>query len=788
MKNRIAGMVGIVGLGWVGGCVGPQETLHAPGAAAPCDWTGAMWIGDGRPLPATDAEFYADDPAPQFRRAFALDGRIRSARLHIAGLGLYEAHLNGTPVAPDTLLPLWTPFGKRVLHDTHDVTPLLKAGTNVLAVTLGNGWWNPLPMRMWGRFNLRDTLAVGRPCLIATLEIDYADGRPARVVSDASWRTAPGPILRNSLYLGEVVDARRATPGWRAAGFDDASWTPAVRVAGPAGALVPRDAPPVSARETWTARSVREVAPAVHVADLGRNFAGWARIRLGPGKPGETVTFRYGELLNSNGTVNGMTAVCGQIKRPGVGGPGAPAIAEQRDVYIRAGGDETYAPRFTWHAFRYVQIEGPARAPAPADVTAVALASAVPDAGTFECSNPLFNDIHRVCRATFLSNLLGVQSDCPARERFGYGADIAVSAEAFLLNFDMHAFYAKTVQDFADEAADGWFTETAPFVGIADRGFGGRSGPVGWTVGVPILLRELVRYHGDRDLVARHYDACARYVDLVAAKCPDFIVPRCIGDHEALEKAPEPLTATAHFHEWARLVAEFATMLGRTDDARRYAALADDIRTAFQRRFVVAGKVGQGRQGEQAFGLHHRLVPDAERAAALDLLKQALAAKGGGPSTGIYGTRYLFEILAAEGLDDLAGAMVNRRGFPGWGFMLDRDATTLWENWKGSDNTYSQNHPMFGSVDEWFYKHVLGLAPAPDAVGFDKIVIRPNAVGGVTWARGSYRTARGPVRVDWRLEGARMRLAVEIPPGSTARVWLADRKAWVTAAPGRHSW
>ncbi len=788
MKEHIVRLIGIAGLGCTVGCAAPREGARPPVAAASLEGSGAAWIGDGRPLPATDADFYADDPAPQFRRAFAVDGRVRSARLHIAGVGLYEAHVNGRPVAPDTLLPLWTPFGKRVLFDTHDVTPLVRAGTNVLAVTLGNGWWNPLPMRMWGRFNLRETLAVGRPCLIAALEIVHADGRTERIVSDTSWRTAPGPILRNSLYLGEVVDARRATPGWREAGFDDSSWSAAARAAGPAGALVPRDAPPVAVRERWTARSIHEPAPGVYVADLGRNFAGWARIRLGPGLAGEAVTFRYGELLHTNGTVNGMTAVCGQIKRPGVGGPGAPAVAEQRDDYVRAGGDEAYTPRFTWHGFRYVQIEGLDRAPAPSDVTALALASAVPEAGSFECSSEIFNEIHRVCRATFLSNLLGVQSDCPARERFGYGADIAVSAEAFLLNFDMRSFYAKTIQDFADEAADGWFTETAPFVGIADRGFGGRSGPIGWTVGVPVVLRELVRHHGDRDLVARHYDACARYVDLVAAKHPDLVIPRCIGDHEALEKAPEPLTATAHFAEWARLVAEFAALLGRDADARRYTDLADRIGAAFRAKFVAGGRVGQGRQGEQAFGLYHRLVPEADRAAALDLLKKALAAKNGGPTTGIYGTRYLFEILAAEGLDDLAGAMVSRREFPGWGFMLDRGATTLWENWKGSDNTFSQNHPMFGSVDAWLFKSVLGLAPAQDAVGFDRIVIRPNAVAGVTWARGGHRTARGPVRVDWRLDGGRMRLEVEIPPGSTARVWLADRKAWVTAGPGRHSW
>jgi len=670
------------------------------------------------------------------------------------------------------------------------VTALLRKGTNVLAVTLGNGWFNPLPLRMWGHINPRDTLAVGRPCLRAKLDLLFSDGTSATVASDTSWKVTDGPLLRNSLYLGERYDARKETLHWQQPEFDDAAWRMASRATEPAGALLPREAPRVGVRSTWPAAAITEPKPGVYVADLGRNFAGQARFELGAGPAGQAVTFRYGELLNADGTVNGLTAVCGQIKRAGIGGTGAPALAEQRDMYIRrGGGDERYAPRFTWHGFRYVQIEGLDRAPRTSDIRAVALASALADANEFECSDPRLNQLHRVCRDTFLSNVFGVQSDCPARERFGYGGDIAATTEAFIFNFDMRAFYAKCLQDFADEAAgDGWFTETAPFVGIADRGFGGRSGPIGWTVAVPIMLRDLYRYYGDRAVLARHYAACARYVDLVQAKCPDLIVPRCIGDHEALEKAPEALTATAHFHQWARLTADIATVLGKTGDAEKYGRLANAIRSAFQARFVVAGRVGQGRQDEQLFGLYHHLIPEADRPAALALLRKNLEDHGGTLSTGIFGTKYLLEVLSTEGMADLAGKLVARREFPGWGFMLDHGATTLWETWKASDNTYSQNHPMFGSVEEWFMKHVLGIAPAPDAVGFDRLVIRPEAVAGLTWARGTYRSVKGPVHVEWRIVEGNMKLALELPPGVRARVWLAHDQKWIDAEPGRHAW
>ena len=777
------------GLTLLVGCVlnGNRSVLAQNG----CDgWFGAEWIADGKPMPGNDAAFYENDPAPLFRKIFTVEKKIKRAWLNIAGLGLYQAHLNGRPVADGAPAPLWTPYGKRVLYDRYDVTGMLESGVNALAVELGNGWYNALPMKMWGRYNLRDVMTVGRPCLIARLEITYADGTTEKYSSDASWKVAEGPLLRNSIYLGEVYDARKEKPDWRLADYADAGWRTAVRVDGPGGVLEPRRAPAVVRRRVWTAQSVSEPSTGVFVADMGRNFAGVAAFRLGSGTAGQRITFRYGELLNKDGSVNVMTTVSGQIKREGMAGPGAPARAEQQDVYIRSGGgDEMYMPRFTWHGFRYVQIEGLAQAPEAADIKAYELASDLQDACEFECSLPMFNQIHRVCRDTFLANVMGVQSDCPARERFGYGADIAVTTEAFIFNFDMNDFYAKTIQDYADEAEDdGWFTETAPFVGVASQGFGGRSGPIGWTVGVPIMMRDLYRYYGNVEVIARHYDGCARYVDLVKEKTPGLVIDKCIGDHEALDKAPEALTATAHFYQWAKLVAEFAAIIGKNGDADKYNALADDIRTAFRKRFIVGGRVGKGGQGEQLFGLYHRLIPEADRAAALEILRKDIEDRGKALSTGIYSTKYLLQVLSAEGMEELAGKLVARREFPSWGYMLDNGATTLWETWKPSDNVYSQNHPMFGSVEEWFMKYVLGIAVADDAVGFDKVVIRPRAVAGMTWAHGSYRSVKGDIKVSWTKKGERMRLNVELPLGVTARVWPEGHAGWIEVGPGKHVW
>jgi alpha-L-rhamnosidase len=277
-------------------------------------------------------------------------------------------------------------------------------------------------------------------------------------------------------------------------------------------------------------------------------------------------------------------------------------------------------------------------------------------------------------------------------------------------------------------------------------------------------------------------------VDLVRGKCPDLIVPQCIGDHEALEKAPEALTATAHFCQWARLVSGFASVLGKRADEKKYAALADEIRVAFQKKFVVGGRVGQGRQGEQVFGLYHRLLPEADRKEALEILRKDIEAHGGALTTGLFGTQYLLEVLSTEGLEALAGRLVARREFPGWLYMLDNGATTLWETWKPSDNTYSQNHPMFGSVEAWFMKHALGISVPEDAAGCDRIVICPKPVAGLSWAKGEYRSVKGPIRVSWKIVGGKTRLAIDVPKGVQARVWLADEKRWVTVGAGQHAW
>ena len=744
----------------------------------PAEWV-ARWVNDGKPSPARDEAFYEDDPAPLFRREFELPAPVARARLYVTGLGYYEAFLNGTRVGDRVLDPGWTMYDKRVYYSTYDVTRQLSRGRNCLGVTVGNGWYNPLPLRMWGRLNLREHLVVGRPRFIAQLEVDLADGSRRTVVSDGTWRVADGPVRRNSVYLGERYDARREVPGWDRPGLDDRSWRSASVATEPLGPLQAQPQPPIRVADTLDAVAMSEPAPGVFLFDLGQNFAGWARLRL-TAPAGTVIALRYGELLNPDGTLNPRTSVAGQIKgrrkteqgrEAPIGGPGAPDVAWQADTFIaRGGGEEVFTPRFGFRGFRYVEVSGSPGRPTRGAVTGLRLHPDLEEAGSFESSSDLLNRVHAMNRRTFLSNLFSVQSDCPHREKFAYGGDIVATSDALMLGFDMARFYEKAVTDWGDSArADGMLTDTAPFVGINYCG-------IGWAMVHPRLLWQLHQYYGNRRLIERQYETARRWLDLVAAGSPDHVVREGLGDHEALAETPPEVLLTPLFHESARLVSRLGRVIGREADAERHAALAEAIRDAFAGRQSGPGRLRPATQSAAAFALELGLLPERDRAATLAwLLDDIRADRGGHLSTGILGTKLALEVLSREGHTQAAFDVVSRESFPGWGYMLANGATTLWEHWAGSDDTYSHNHPMFGSVSQWLVNWLGGIQPDPDAVGFDRVVLRPQPVDGLEWVRCSYRSVRGPIVSSWSRAAGVFSWDVAIPPGATATAFIPAR-------------
>jgi len=752
------------------------------GLLTPSDWH-AAWITRRRPEPVSEQKLFEDDPAPLFRKEFQIGKQITRARVYVSGLGYYELRLNGQRVGDHVLDPGWTAYKKRVLYSTYDVTDQLTQGRNSLGVMLGNGWFNPLPLRLWGAINLRDSLTVGEPRVILQLVADFADGTSQTIVTDESWKVANGPILRNSVYLGEVCEARKEQPGWDKPGFEDSSWQQAVRASEALGPLRAQDAPPIRVTRVLKPVKLTEPKPGVHLFDLGQNFAGWARLRV-QGPAGTRVKLRYGELLYPDGTLNGMTSVCGQIKQGGPAyrydGNGAPKTAWQMEEYILKGtGEEVYTPQFTFHGFRYVEVTGFPGQPTLSSLEGQRLNSDVPTVGSFTCSNDRLNRIQQMVLWTELSNLFGVESDCPHREKFGYGGDIVAAGEMAMLNFGMSRFYAKAVQDLADAVRpNGGFTETAPFVGISDEGLGDKSGPIGWGTAHPFLLWRLYQYYGDKRLLEENYGPAKRWIALLRSKAQAGILDNGISDHESLAPKPRALTGTAFYYFNVKLLSRIARALGKEPEAAEADALADTIKAAFNNKFLQrgTGRYDAATQACQAFALYMDLVPPEEKDRALSVLVHDIEdTHAGHLTTGIFGTKFMLQALTDSGRADLAFTIATQSTFPGWGFMLESGATTLWEHWEFSDNTYSHNHPMFGSVSEWFYRALAGINPAPDAIGFDKILIRPQPVGDLKWVKASYDSVRGKVISEWTRDGDRFNLRVRVPVGVAATVILPSK-------------
>ena len=735
------------------------------------DWK-AKWINDGTANPLQDEDYYKQDRMPLLRKEFTISRPVATARLYISGLGYYEASLNGKKIGDHVLDPGFTTYRKQVLYSVYDVTAMVKKGSNTTGIMLGNGWWNPLPFKFFGHWDLRNYQQTGRPCIKAELHIQYADGAIQNIITDETWFTAPGPVTHNNVYLGEQYDAR-LEQDWNS---PIANWKKAVIVNGPEGVLTAQLQPAIKITKIIQPIAITEHGKDTFLVDMGQNFAGVARINV-KGPAGTKIALRYGEDLFKDGSLNYMTTVATQIKKGGIkGGPGAPETAWQEDDYIlKGGGMETWSPRFTFHGFRYIEITGWPGIPVKEDIAGLRMNSDVQLAGDFACSNEMFNKLHQVIQWTFLSNIFSVQSDCPGREKMGYGGDMVATANSFIFNYGMANFYRKAVNDFANEQrSEGGITEIAPFTGIADRGYGNESGPLGWQLAFPFLQKQLYDFYGDKQIIADNYNAFKKQLAFLASKAIEGMFYWDISDHEALDAKPEAFSASCFYYHHLLLAAEFAGILNNREDAERFTKQAQRLRSDLSEKFLVkgTGRFDNATQSAQSFSLWYHITPEKEN--SLQVLLNELKRHNGHLSTGIFSTKMMLDVLRENNMNETAYQLANQRDYPGWGNMLQNGATTLWESWQYPGTVYSANHPMFGSVDEWFYRSLLGINPA--AAGFEKILIKPQPAGDLVWAKGYYSSVRGRINSEWKKENNVFILKVAIPANTTAEIWMPSKE------------
>jgi len=743
-----------------------EPSLEVPDCGL-CAETGAEWLQDEKPLPAYDSLFYEARPAPLFRKEFTVQAEIDSAILYITAAGYYKATVNGDTVGNSVLDPAWTDYSKRIYYSRYTLTDKIQQGANSLGVTLGNGFYNPLPLRKWGRRNPRVDLNVGKPTFMARLVVYYPNGRTEEVKTDASWKYDYGPLVKNSVYIGEVYDQRKEWEGWELPGFEDDSWQPAQVGNGPGGELQPAFFPPVRIMEEINPIAVSTLSNGKHMVDMGINFTGTYRIRL-PANEGDTITFRFGERVYEDGTLNPMTTVVGQIKREGVGGPGAPPIAWQTDSYISGKKEAYFTPDFVYRTYRYMEIDGLKEQPSIAEIQGLFMYSDVPIKSSFTSSNALINDIQVAVKRTFLSNLVSVQSDCAVREKFGYGGDLNATSESFIYNFDMQDFYRKTVYDWVDAMNDSTFVDTAPFAGIQYCG-------ISWESAYLTTQYYLYLYYNDLDIVKELYELNKKWMEKAARIHPEGLVNEGLSDHESLEPVPVQLTGTGHYLQCANIMSTFASLMGDSENEQKYTLLAEKLRTILKETFWDPALDGPiNRQTLFSTLLFHKVIPEADMDRARDSL--LLAVKNGPSSqfnTGIFGTKYILETLSEIASPDEVFKVVNSTAFPGWGHMIDNGATTLWETWKESDNTFTHCHPMFGSVTEWFYRWLGGIRPDLDNPGFKEFILAPRLPDGLDSISCVYHSPYGEIVSKWKKGSEKtVHYKMKIPKGSSAHVSL----------------
>lgn len=763
----------------------------------------ASWIGDVRVQPMLDSLMYEDDPAPIYRKEFVADRSIRSATLYITAAGYYSANINGKTLADNYCDPAWTDFRKRIYYTQYDIKDDLQQGKNCISVMLGNGFYNSLPMTFWGQYNLRNALATGRPMLLAKIKIVYADGKTDEIVTNKSWRYATGPVMRNNVYLGEVYDARKEIRGNALPGFNDTQWAHAVEKDGPGGKLQPAFFEPIQVIDVKQPVKIMEAPKGTYVVDMGVNFTGTFKIKL-QGREGDTIRFRFGERIYDDNTLNPMTAVAGQIKEKGRGGPGSPAIAVQGGMYI-FGKDNIaeYSPVFSYRVYRYMEILGLHSAPDIKDIKGLALSSNVERKNSFTCSNNLINSIQQMVSRTFLSNLMSVQSDCPGREKFSYAGDMKATSEAFIYNYHMQDFYRKTLYDWVDAYQDSVFIDAAPYVGLKYCGLNFESA-------IFDLQKHMFQYYGDTALIRELYDFNLQWMDKAARIHPSGIVDKGLSDHEALVNVPVQLLGTAAYLRSAQLMKEFSSILNNKANEKRFAALEEKIRRSLRDMYWSAGTSGDllDQESRQASLAYINTLPEKEKAEAIiklnktkeafnkqtfyallllcdvvpekdkkkvvELLLKAIAeAPAGHLTTGIFGTKYVLEVLSMYGYVDKVYDIINSTEYPGWGFMIKNGATTQWETWKESDDVYSNCHPMFGSVSGWFYKWLAGIRPVTP--GFKKFIIAPVLPQDLSKVECSYESPQGTIVANWEKKGTATIFNVSVPAGSIATFQLPAR-------------
>jgi len=723
------------------------------------DWM-AFWIGIDDVFNRRRGSRSPDNaiPDPWFRRTFEINGKPERATLYLASIGHHEVYVNGERVGDAILSPSVANHRKRARYVTYDITDYLRPGRNVLGVWLGLSW------SIYPEYARDDRPLT--PMFIAQAEIEPSDGETVRIVTDETWKTHPSPntllgVWNFRHFGGELYDANKEEPNWNTVGYDDSNWTPVTRYA-PNVMLSAEMIEPNRIIKEIPAVSIEDVGPNEYRVDMGVNFTGWVEIDVN-GNQGDRIEFQFSEREDE--------AITNQLHSAYIIGPS---------------GKGTFRNRFNYSTGRWIQIKGLKEKPALENIRGYLVRTDYERAGEFRCSNDLLNRIYDTTLWTYENlSLGGYVVDCPHRERMGYGGDAHATTETGLNNYSLGAFYTKWSEDWRDvQGPDGNLPYTAPT-------YWGGGGP-GWSGYCITLPWDLYRRYGDVRILERNFDTIQRWLAFLETKAEGNLLRRWGGQWDFLGdwlwpgaqgvNGDTPETLFFNNCYWIynlQTASKIAAILDRDDLAEEYRERAEEVSQKVHNEFFNPedNSYANGFQGYLAIALFVDLPPEELRQAVWKRLEdEILIHRNGHIHAGITAGAFLFKTLLANNRNDLMFEMANQEDYPGWGDMLNRGATTIWEDWEGRDG-HSRLHSSYLYIGTWYIWGLGGIQLKPGHAGFQEFVIHPGVVDdpSLTEVHASYDSLYGPIVSDWRRDGNTFTLKISVPPNTTATVHIPSR-------------
>ncbi len=740
------------------------------------DWKSTRWIGYEKLSKDDSISQYSRLSARYLRKEINLKKQVKSAKVYIMGMGLYELYINGNKIGDQVLAPVPTDYTKNVKYNVFDVTSQLKEGKNMLGTILGNGRF----FAMRQDYKPYKIKSFGMPKMALQLFVEYTDGSNEVIRTDDTWKlTIDGPILSNNEYDGEEYDARKEMKGWNTVNFDDKNWVNARYVQEPGGFYEAQMTPNMKIMGEVKPISIKATAKGTYILDMGQNMVGWLQLKV-KGKSGDQITMKFAESLQADGSL-----YIANLRD-----------AKTTDVYTLKGeGEEIWEPRFIFHGFRFVEISGFPTKPTLDNFVGKVVYDDIKTTGTFESSDATMNQIFKNAWWGISGNYKGMPIDCPQRnERQPWLGDRTTGAygESFL--FDNQTLYAKWLDDIKySQTQDGGLPDVAPAFW---RYYGDN---VTWP-GTYITVADML-YHqfGDKEVIKKQYASMKKWMtymeenylqnDLMDKdKYGDWCVPP-----ESLElirsKDPARLTdgqllSSAFYYQLLNIMKKFAVIAKADTDVAHYDDLATRIKKAFNAKYlnITTNSYANNTVTANVLPLAFGMVPENLKDKVFqNMVHEVEVTKNGHISTGVIGTQFLLRTLTNFGRGDLAYKLASNKTYPSWGYMVENGATTIWELWNGNtaDPTMnSQNHVMLlGDLLIWYYENMAGIKSNPDTPGFKQIIMKPDFNAGLIFVNASYESIYGTIKSDWKKNKNTLEWKISIPANSSAVVYLPTANA-----------